>query len=114
MSMSGRGAIALLVAGVVLFLAGWFDGSLMLGIQQHASARFDVNELALAMSLGSLVVAGSVLLLAVIAWRSQSALVGAAYAIVGAFFAFLPVIVWRFAAQVNDAPPVLPQPIAQA
>lgn len=54
------------------------------------------------------------LLLGVLAWRSRSALLGGIYAVAGALFAFLPVFVWRFAAQINDAPPVLPAPIASA
>lgn len=114
MSKSGRAAIAILVAGAVLFLAGWLDGSVMRDIQRHASATFDLNGLSLALSLGSLGVAGCVLLLGALAWRSHSALVGAAYALGGAFIAFLPVILWRFATQVNDTPPLLPKPIAQA
>ena len=65
-------------------------------------------------SLGSLAVVSAALLLGVLAWRSHSTLVGAAYALVGAFLVFLPVLAWRFAAQINDAPPVLPGPIADA
>lgn len=114
MSKSGRAAIAILVAGAVLLLAGWLDGNVMRDIQRHAGAAFDPTGLSLALSLGSLAVVSAMLVLGAIAWRSQSALVGVIYALVGAFFAFLPVIVWRFAAQVNDTPPVLPEPIAIA
>ena len=114
MSGSRRAAIPIVVAGAVLLLAGWLDGSVVRDIQAQAGAAFDPSGIVLAMSLGSLAVAGSVLLLGALAWRSRSALVGAAYALVGAFFAFQPVIVWRFAAQINDTPPVLPEPIAQA
>jgi hypothetical protein len=114
MSNSGRAAIAILVAGAILVLAGWLDGNVIRDIRRQASATFDPNGLALALSLGSLAVAGAVLLLGVLAWRSHSALVGAAYAIVGAFFAVLPVILWRVASHINGTPPLLPQPIAQA
>ena len=55
-----------------------------------------------------------VLLLGVLAWRSQSALVGAVYLVVGAFFTFMLVILWKFAAEINGAPPLLPGPAADA
>ena len=108
MPRSDRPVIALLVAPAVLFLAGWFDRNVVRDVVQ----TFDTDRL-LALPLGSLAVAGSVLLLGVLAWRSHSALVGATYALVGAYLAFQPVIV-RLAAQINDTPPMLPQPIAQA
>jgi hypothetical protein len=114
MSKARRGAIPILVAGPVLYLAGWLDGSVIRDVQRQTGATFDPSGLALALSLGSLAVAGSVLLLGVLAWRSHLALVGVVYALVGAFFAFLLVINWRFAAQINDTPPVLPEPIALA
>ena len=47
-----------------------------------------------------------------LAWWARSLLVGLAYVLVGAFFAFLVAFVWTIAAQVNDAPSVLPEPIA--
>lgn len=114
MSNSRRAAIPILVAGTVLFLAGWLDGRVMRDIQRQQAATFDLTWLSLAMSLGSLAVAGSVLLLGVLAWRSHSALVGAAYVLVGAFLAFLPLINLRFTAQINDTSPVLPEPIVEA
>ena len=115
MSKAGRAAIAILVGGAVLLVAAWSDSTVMLDIQRQTARSFDYPYgLQLALSLGSLAVVGSVLLLAALAWRSKSGLVGAVYAVVGVFLVFLPVISWRFAAQINDAPPVLPQPIAQA
>lgn len=66
----------------------------------------------MALSLGSLAVVGVILLLGILAWRSKSGLVGMAYTLAGAFFMFLPVILWRYAAQINDAPPLLPPPAA--
>jgi hypothetical protein len=114
MSKAGRAAIAILVAAAVLWIAGWLDGTVMRDIAQQAAQHFDNTGLSLAYSLGSLAVAGGVLLLGVLAWRSLSALVGAAYVIVGAFFAFMLVINWWGAAQINGAPPLLPGPIADA
>ena len=114
MSKVGRAAVAILVVAGVLFVAGWFDGTVMRDIGQQEAATFDPTGLSLAYSLGAVAVAGGVLLLSVLAWRFHSALVVAAYVFVGAFFAFLPVLAWRFAAQINGAPPVLSGPIADA
>lgn len=114
MSKARRAAIPILAAGVVLFLAGWLDGTVIRNIQAQSSATFDLTGFSLAMSFGSFAVAGSILLLGVLAWRSRLALIGAAYALAGGFLAFLPVILWRFAAQTGGAPPVLPEPIALA
>jgi hypothetical protein len=111
MFKAGRATIAILAAGAILFLAGWFDGSVIRDIQQQGAAAFNLTGFALALSLGSIVVVGAMLLLGVLAWRSRSVLVGAAYVLAGAFFAFLPVIMWGFTAQINDTPPVLPGPI---
>jgi hypothetical protein len=114
MSKAGRTAVAILVAAGVLWLAGWLDGSVMRDIGQQEAATFDPTGLELAYSLGAVAVAGGVLLLGVFAWRSRSALVGVVYLVVGGFFAFMPVINWWGAAQINGAPPVLPGPIADA
>ncbi len=116
MSKSGRAVIAIVVAGAVTSLAAWVDGSVMQYIGDLSSRGFHPtgNLLRLAISLGSLAVAGSVLLLGVLAWRSHSALVGASYTLVGAFFAFLPVILYQFVAHSDVNLPVLPQPIADA
>jgi hypothetical protein len=114
MSKAGRAAITILVAAGVLFLAGWLDGSVMRDIRQQESATFDATGLVLALSLGSLVVVSAVLLLGFLARRSRSALVGTAYVLFGAIFAFLQVIVWGFTAQNGNTPPVLRGPIVDA
>ena len=114
MSKAGRAAITILVAAAVLWLAGWLDGTVMRDIGQQAAQHFDNTGLSLAYALGSVAVASGVLLLGVLAWRSLSALVGAAYVIVGAFFTFLLAILYLLSLQINDVPPVLPGPIADA
>jgi len=114
MSKAGRAAVAVLAAAAVLWLAGWLDGTVMRDVQRQEAATFDPTGFVLAYSLGSLAVAGGVLLLAVLAWRSRSALVGAVYLVVGGFFAFMLVINWWFAAWINNSPPVLPGPVADA
>jgi len=104
--------IAILTAGAALYAGGWLDGQVMPEIQRQAGLSFDPNGLALAISLGSLAVAGVIFLLGVLAWQSHSLAVGLAYSAVGAIAAFMPVIIWRFAAQINGNPPLLPKPIA--
>jgi hypothetical protein len=89
---------------VVLFLAGWFDGTVIRNIQGQSSATYDLTGFSLAMSFGSFAVAGSVLLLGVLAWRAQLAPIGAAYALVGGFLAFLPLIIWLFSVQTFSTP----------
>jgi hypothetical protein len=111
MSKAGRATIAILAAGAVLFLAGWFDTGVVQDIRQQEMATFDATRLSLALSIGSIVIMSAVFLLGVLAWRSRSALVGVVYVLLGASFAFLPVIIFGFTAQINDAPPVLPGPI---
>ena len=114
MSKRDRVVIAILTAGAALYAGGWLDGQVMPEIQRQAGLSFDPNGLALAISLGSLAVAGVILLLGVLAWRSHSLAVGLTYSAVGAIAAFMPVIIWRFVAQFNDNPPLLPMPIADA
>jgi hypothetical protein len=76
--------------------------------------KFDYVGPLATISLGSIVVAGSVLLLGVLAWRSNSVGVGVIYVLVGSFFVFLPAIVTGFATQADDSPALLPGPIADA
>jgi hypothetical protein len=109
---AARPVIAIVAAGAALYAAGWIDGQVMPEIVSQATTSFDVNGLALATSVGTLAVAGVVLALGALAWNSRSLGVGVIYSAVGAVVAFLPVIEWRFAAQINDNPPLLPRPIA--
>ena len=111
MSKAGRAAIAILVAAAVLWLAGWLDGTVMLHAENPVTGPLEMSGFMAMVAVGSLAVSGSVLLLGVLAWRSQSALVGAAYAIVGAFFAALQWILVTLVVEINGAP-ILPRPIA--
>ena len=114
MSKAGRSAVALVVAAVVLGAMAWFDTRVMSAAQQRATALFNSSGVALAGAVGSLATAGAVLLLAVLVWRARSAWVGVAYAVAGGFFVLLPWITFNLAAQTNDTPPVLPEPLAIA
>jgi vacuolar-type H+-ATPase subunit I/STV1 len=104
MSKAGRAAITILVAAAVLWLAGWLDGTVMRDIRRQEAATFDATGLSLAYALGAVAVASGVLVFGVLAWRSHSAFVGAVYLVVGAFFAFIPVIFWNFSAQFLPGP----------
>jgi hypothetical protein len=107
-----RKLVALAGAAAVLVIAAWIDTVAMAGIQRRSSQTFDITEIAVALPFGFLTVAGAVLATALLARWARSVLVGAVYALVGAFLAFLFPIVWLWAASVNGATPVMPAPIA--
>jgi hypothetical protein len=111
MSRTGRTLVALAGAALVLIVATWFDNTVMRDALRRASAAFDMGGVGIVVAAASMLVAGSVLLVAVLAWRAASVVVGLAYAVVGGFLVMLPWIVWNFATQVNDTPPVLPEPL---
>ena len=108
-----RAGIALVAAAGILVLAGWLDGQVFVGIRRQEATSFDPGQLAWTLPFGYLAVAAGVLAVTGLAQWSRSLLAGIAYALVGAFFAFLFTIVWQFSAEINGAPPVLPRPIAQ-
>ncbi len=110
MSRTGRTLVALVGAALVLAIATWFDDTVRDAVQR-AQANFDPSGVGVALASGSMLVAGSVLLVGVLAWRAPSVVVGLAYAVVGGFFLMLPWIVWNFAAQTNAGPPILPEPL---
>lgn len=114
MSKWGRVVTAALIGGAALAAGAWYDGSVMVDAQRRAGNLFDPTQETLLLAVGSLAVAGAVLALGVAAWKARSVFIGVAYAVVGGFFTFLPVIVWEWAAQINGAAPVLPEPIASA
>lgn len=114
MSKATRSTVALVAAAAVLGAMAWFDTWVMGAARQRAAASFDSSSVTLAWAVGSLATAGSVLLLAVLVWRSRSAWAGGVYAVAGGFFVLLPWITFTLAAQVNDTPPVLPEPLALA
>ena len=115
LSKAGRAAIAVVAAAGCLMLVAWLDGTVLADAVRNANASFaGPTSFTTLWSLVSLAVAGSILLLAVLVWRTHSAVVGLIYVVVGVFFAFLPDVVWRLATTVNGAPPVLPDPLTRA
>src|SRR6478735_129222 len=111
MSRAGRTFMALAGAALILVMTVWFDNTVMRGAAKAAQASFGQSGLGATIAAWSIVVAGSVLLVGMLAWRAASVVVGIVYAVVGAFLVTLPWIVWTFATQVNDVPPVLPEPL---
>lgn len=114
MSSTNKKLVALAAAAIVLVIAAWFDTTVMFETRRQAAATFDIAGTTYMTALGSLLVAGSVLLLGVLAWRAASLVVGLAYVVVGGFFVALPWLVWNLAVQTNDGPPILPEPLAVA
>jgi hypothetical protein len=112
MSRTSRTLAALAAAAVVLVVAGWIDGTFARHAESRANATSDVYGFATVEVFGSLLVAGSVLLVGVLAWRSASAVVGLAYVVVGGFLVALPWLFWNFA--LRTSPPVLPDALALA
>jgi len=113
MSRTGRTFVALVGALVLLAITGWFDSTVMTAALRRASASFDESAVSVLTAVGSVLVAGAVLLIGVLAWRAASAIVGLAYTVVGGFFVLLPWLVWTLDVQKNDVPPVLPDPLAR-
>lgn len=114
MSKTGWSLAALGAAAIALLFAAWYDARFMLEARVEAAAMFDSSRVAGYTVLGSLMVAGSVLLVGFLAWRAASSVVGLVYVVVGAFVAALPWLVWTVAAGRDDAPPVLPESLAAA
>jgi hypothetical protein len=103
--------VALAGGALVLVLAAWFDTTVVRDAMLRANAGFDPSQAEVVFAIGSLLVAGSVLLVGVLAWRAASLAAGLAYAVVGGFFLVLPLVVWNLATEVNGGPPVLPEPL---
>ncbi len=112
MSKTRRTRAALAAGAIVLVVAGWFDSTVARQAESQANGAGDVYGFATMEVLGSLLVAGSVLLLGVLAWRWASAVVGLAYVVVGGFLVALPWLFWNLA--FRNAPPVPPEWLALA
>jgi hypothetical protein len=112
MSRAGRTFVALGGAGLVLVIAAWFDHVAFRNLVKVGAANFDPMPMALGSVIGSLLVAGSALLVGALAWRAASGVVAVAYVLVGGFIVALPWLTWTFAAGVNGTPAVLPEELA--
>ena len=112
MSRTNRALVALAAAMIVLVVAVWFDTTVARYAEEQAATVGGISGWAAMETLGSLLVAGSVLLLGLLAWRSASLVVGLAYVVVGGAVVALPWVFWNFA--LMTSPPVLPEALALA
>jgi hypothetical protein len=112
MSKTSRTLAALAAAAIALVVAGWIDSTFARHAESRANAAGDVYGFATVEVFGSLLIAGSVLLMGVLAWRAASVVVGLAYVVVGGFLVALPWLFWNFA--LRTAPAVLPEAVALA
>jgi hypothetical protein len=106
--------VALAAAAIVLVIAAWFDTTVMFETRRQAAATFDISKSTTMTALGTLMIAGSVLLVGALAWRAASVVAGLVYVVVGGFIVALPWLVWNLASQTHDGPPMLPEPLALA
>lgn len=107
----GRTVVALLGAGAVLVVIGWFDTDVVRAVQRTQATTFDMTQSAIALPVGYLAIAGGILLIGLFARWADSRLVDVVYALGGAVLAFLFTLVWTVAVSVNGAPAVLPDPL---
>ena len=114
MAKVGWSALALIAAASVLAGMAWFDTTVVAVAQRLARATFDSGQAMPPWTLGLFAIAGAILLLALLAWRSRSAVVGVIYVVVGGFFASQLWMLMSLATSRNDVPPLLPDPIAIA
>jgi len=108
------GTIKRFVAGVaasavILVFATWFDTTVTAGVQRESFATFDATSYGLAFGVGSMVVAGLVLTVAIIGWRCRSIGLGIVYAVAGGLIAFLVYLMLAVGTSIGspDAPPPL-------
>ena len=113
-SRTGKALVALAAAAIALVVMAWFDSTVLRDAVRQAQATFTSASVAPLFVLGSLLVAGAVLLLGALAWRAASLVVSLAYVVVGGFFVALWWVVWDLGSATNDAPPVLPEWFASA
>jgi hypothetical protein len=112
MRLRPRAILALLAGGAILVVARWFDAEVLREAQGRMAATFEVAPFIWSLSLGYVITAAAVLLVGLLAWWSRSLLVAIVYSLAGAFLASYLAVDMVYAEQVNDAPSVLPHPLA--
>ncbi len=110
MSKTNRTLLALAVTAIVLVIAAWFDTTGFFAILEQYPG--DNSAAGAGVAVGSLLIAGSGMLLGVLAWGSASAVVGLAYVAVGGLFVVLPWLYWTFGVPTNGLSPGGPEPLA--
>jgi hypothetical protein len=74
---------------VWVVFATWFDTTVSAGVQRESFATFDATSYGLALGVGSIVLAGLVMAVAIIGWRCRSIGLGIVYVVAGGLLAFL-------------------------
>lgn len=90
MSNLRNGLIAIVVAVLLGVLLRWFDGTVLVQAQHDASQNFRLDGAGPLLSIGFLLVGGSVLLAAALGWVSRSPVAGIAYLVIGLGVALVP------------------------
>ena len=97
MSRHRAALLALAVAAGALAFVSWFDHSIVGDAQRHSATAFDNGDVVGVWTVGTLLTAGTGLLLGSLVWRSRSAFASAIYFLVGGLFALLPWLLWNVA-----------------
>jgi hypothetical protein len=88
------GTVAAIVIGLAFLLAlSWFDAGVLVRAREEGGANFDLSKYSILWVIGSLCLAGAVLVLGGVAWWVHSLIVGAVYIVVGAIFTVSPIII---------------------
>jgi len=93
--LSSRGGIvaAILIGLGFLVALSWFDAGVLVRARQEGGASFDLSKYSILWTIGSLCLAGAVLVLGALAWWVHSLIVGAVYIVVGGLFTITPMII---------------------
>jgi len=91
---------------VVLLLAQWFDATQLQHYRDEETTSFPGSAAALfyGVAAAHILTPAAILALALAGWWSRSAVIGAAYVVVGGLIAFSPALNWAFATGVNGTP----------
>ena len=91
---------------VVLLLAQWFDATQLQHYRDEETTSFPGSAAALFYGLAAahILTPAAILALAIAGWWSRSAVIGAAYVVVGGLIAFSPALTWASATGVNGTP----------
>jgi len=103
-----RTVVALLGGAVAVIVAGWYDAYVVPNLQSGPDPNLGgaLGANAVAVGSGYLVVAASILILALLVRRTHSRLVDVVYAIGGAGTAVVGPLIWAPALDITGAPPV--------
>jgi hypothetical protein len=97
---------------VVVGLAQWFDATQLQRLLDEDRVTFQAAPFLYAITAAHILTPATIIAIALAGWWSRSAVIGAAYAVVGGLIAFSPALTAGFATGTNNTPPLAPEPIA--